>query len=142
MICRKGLLMVLVAALVVSISLPTRLFAAGPDKVKVAYVAIMNFAPLYVAIGRDFMKEQNIEVDMQKVASGTEAMAFLAQGSLDAGGVGITAATFNAFNKGFDMRIVALCRLATPEERAHDHPRPERPERLRVRSTPSPISRE
>ena len=81
------------------------------DKVKVAYVAIMNFAPLYVAIGRDFMKEQNIEVDMQKVASGTEAMAFLAQGTLDAGGVGITAATFNAFNKGFDLRIVGSAAL-------------------------------
>ncbi len=82
-----------------------------PERVKVAYVAIMNFAPLYVAIGRDFMKEQNIEVEMQKVASGTEAMAFLAQGTLDAGGVGITAATFNAFNKEFDLRIVASAAL-------------------------------
>jgi len=79
---------------------------ATPDKVKVAYVAIMNFAPLYVAIERGYMKEQNIEVDMQKVASGSEAMAFLAQGSLDAGGIGIQAATFNAFNKGFDLRVV------------------------------------
>ena len=86
------------------------------DKVKVAYVAIMNFAPLYVAIGRDFMKEQNIEVEMEKVASGTEAMAFLAQGSLDAGGVGITAATFNAFNKGFDLRIVASAALQPQKE--------------------------
>ena len=84
---------------------------AAPDKVKAAYVAIMNFAPLYVAIERGFMKEQNIEVEMQKVASGTEAMAFLAQGTLDAGGIGITAATFNAFNKGFDLRIVASAAL-------------------------------
>jgi NitT/TauT family transport system substrate-binding protein len=85
--------------------------SAQTEKVKVAYVAIMNFGPLYVAIGRDFMKEQNIEVDMQKVASGTEAMAFLAQGTLDAGGIGITAATFNAFNKGFDLRIVGSAAL-------------------------------
>ncbi len=85
--------------------------SAQTDKVKAAYVAIMNFAPLYVAIERGYMKEQNIEVDMQKVASGTEAMAFLAQGTLDAGGIGITAATFNAFNKGFDLRIVASAAL-------------------------------
>jgi len=77
------------------------------ERVKAAYVAIMNFAPLYIAIERGFMKEQNIDVDMQKVASGTEAMAFLAQGALDVGGIGITAATFNAFNKEFDLRIVA-----------------------------------
>ena len=80
--------------------------AVAADKVKVAYVAIMNFSPLYLAIERGFMKEQNIEVEMQKVASGTEAMAFLAQGSLDAGGIGIGASTYNAFNKGFDLRIV------------------------------------
>ena len=80
--------------------------SAAPDKVKVAYVAIMNFAPLYVAIDRGFMNEQNIEVDMEKVASGSDAMAFLAQGTLDAGGIGIGASTFNAFNKGFDLRIV------------------------------------
>ena len=85
--------------------------SAQTEKVKAAYVAIMNFAPLYVAIDRGYMKEQNIEVDMQKVASGTEAMAFLAQGTLDVGGIGITAATFNAFNKGFDLRIVASAAL-------------------------------
>lgn len=81
------------------------------DDVKVAYVSIMNFAPLYVAIERGYMKEQNIEVEMQKVASGSDAMAFLAQGTLDAGGVGIQASTFNAFNKGFDLRIVGSAAL-------------------------------
>jgi NitT/TauT family transport system substrate-binding protein len=94
--------MVVVLTLLLSFSAP----AAAADKVKAAYVAIMNFAPLYLAIERGFMKEQNIEVEMQKVASGTEAMAFLAQGSLDAGGIGIGASTYNAFNKGFDLRIV------------------------------------
>ncbi len=81
------------------------------DRVKAAYVSIMNFAPLYVAIERGFMKEQNIEVEMVKVASGAEAMAFLAQGSLDVGAVGIAASTFNAFHKGFDLRIVSSAAL-------------------------------
>ncbi len=86
--------------------------ASGPlDHVKVAYVAIMNFAPLYVAIERGFMQQQGIEVEMQKVASGSDAMAFLANGQLDAGGIGIQASTFNAFNKGFDLRIVASAAL-------------------------------
>ena len=90
--------------------------AVAADKVKVAYVAIMNFAPLYLAIERGFMKEQNIEVEMQKVASGTEAMAFLAQGSLDAGGIGIGASTYNAFNKGFDLRIVGSAAVQPRKE--------------------------
>jgi ABC-type nitrate/sulfonate/bicarbonate transport system substrate-binding protein len=48
-----------------------------------------------VAIERGFMKEENIQVEMQKVASGGDAMPFLAQGILDVGGVGIGASTFS-----------------------------------------------
>jgi NitT/TauT family transport system substrate-binding protein len=81
--------------------------AAAPDKVIVAYVAITNFAPLYIAIERGFMKEQNIEVDPQKVTTAADALPFLATGQYDVGGVGIAAATFNGFNKGLDFRIVA-----------------------------------
>lgn len=82
--------------------------AAGPaDKVTVAYVAITNFAPLYVAIERGYMKEQNIEVTPQKVTTAADALPFLATGQYDAGGVGIAAATFNGFNKGLDFKIVA-----------------------------------
>lgn len=103
-----GIAFILVCCFLVTTALPA---SAAPDKVKVAYVPIMNFAAIYVADGRGFMKEQNIEVDMQKVASGSEAMAFLAQGTLDAGGIGIQAATFNAFSKGFELRIVASASL-------------------------------
>jgi NitT/TauT family transport system substrate-binding protein len=113
---RKSSILAIMLALTLLFSIFGPKEACSLDKVKVAYVAIMNFAPLYIAIGRDFMKGQNIEVEMEKVASGTEAMAFLAQGSLDAGGVGITAATFNAFNKGFDLRIVASAALQPQKE--------------------------
>jgi NitT/TauT family transport system substrate-binding protein len=100
------ILLILLTLLLFRTILPSAISAAT-DKVKCAYVAIMNFAPLYVATERGFMKEENIEVEMQKVASGADAMAFLAQGTLDVGGVGIGASTFNAFNKGFDLRIVS-----------------------------------
>jgi NitT/TauT family transport system substrate-binding protein len=84
---------------------PTK--AAAPDKVTVAYVAITNFAPLYVAMERGLMKEQNIEVTLQKVTTAADALPFLATGQYDVGGVGMAAATFNGFNKGMDFRIVA-----------------------------------
>ncbi len=80
----------------------------GPaDKVTVAYVAITNFAPLYVAIERGYMKDQNLDVSTQKVTTAADALPFLATGQYDIGGVGIAAATFNGFNKGLDFRIVA-----------------------------------
>jgi NitT/TauT family transport system substrate-binding protein len=109
---RKNLVVVTVLAFAWALTVAAPKAApAAPEKVKVAYVAIMNFAPLYVAVERGFMKEQGIEVDMEKVTSGASAMAFLAQGSLDAGGIGIGASTFNAFDKGFELRIVASAAL-------------------------------
>jgi ABC-type nitrate/sulfonate/bicarbonate transport system substrate-binding protein len=88
---RTVAILVLIASLVFPLTA-----SAAADRVRAAYVAIMNFAPLYGAIERGFMKEQNIEVQMEKMASGSEAMAFLAQGTLDVGGMGIQASAFTA----------------------------------------------
>jgi NitT/TauT family transport system substrate-binding protein len=69
-------------------------------------VPLMSFAILYSALDNGFMAEQGIEVELQRVASGTEAVGFLAQGQVDVGAIGLAAGIFNAFSRGFDMRIV------------------------------------
>lgn len=81
--------------------------AAPPEKVVVAHVPLINFATLYVAIERGFMRQQGIEVELQRVASGTEALVFLAQDRLDVGAIGLAASIFNAFNRKLELRIVA-----------------------------------
>jgi NitT/TauT family transport system substrate-binding protein len=81
--------------------------APQTEKVVVAHVPLINFATLYVAIERGFMRQHGIEVDLQRVASGTEAVAFLAQDRLDVGAIGLAASIFNAFNRKLEMRIVA-----------------------------------
>ncbi|MDR7521774.1 MAG: ABC transporter substrate-binding protein [Armatimonadota bacterium] len=101
-LCTLLVLGILAAAL----ALPAR--AAPPaEKVVVAHVPLINFATLYVAIERGFMREQGIEVDLQRVASGTEALVFLAQDRLDVGAIGLSASIFNAFNRKLELRIVA-----------------------------------
>ncbi|MCW5692663.1 MAG: ABC transporter substrate-binding protein [Pseudolabrys sp.] len=88
-------------------------FAAGPaplnppQKVKVAYVPIMKFATMYVAAGRDLFKKYGLDVDLEKVKSGTEAIAFLTQGSVDVGGIAIVTSLWNSWNRGLDIRIIA-----------------------------------
>jgi NitT/TauT family transport system substrate-binding protein len=81
--------------------------APAIEKVTVAHVPLMNFATLYVAIERGYMREQGIEVELTRVASGTEALVFLAQDRLDVGAIGLSASIFNAFNRKLDLRIVA-----------------------------------
>jgi len=95
---------------------PTTVSAAKPsgpaDTVKVVHVPGLFFAPLYVAMDRGFFKEQNIEISLDKAASGSEVMAFLAQGQIDVGAVGLSAATFNTFAKGFDFKVIASAGIA------------------------------
>jgi NitT/TauT family transport system substrate-binding protein len=89
----------------------------GPaDIVKVVHVPGLFFAPLYVAMDRGFFKEQNIEISLDKAASGSEVMAFLAQGQIDVGAVGLSAATFNTLAKGFDFRVIASAGVAPQKD--------------------------
>lgn len=78
-----------------------------PEKVKVAYVPIMKFATMYVAADRGLFKKYGLDVDLEKVKSGTEAIAFLTQGSVDVGGIAIVTSLWNSWNRGLDVRIIA-----------------------------------
>lgn len=91
--------------------------AGKTERVVVAHVPLLSFAILYSAIDNGFMAEQGIEVELQRVASGTEAVGFLAQGQVDVGAIGLAAGIFNAFSRGFDMRIVGT---ASAWGRSHD----------------------
>jgi NitT/TauT family transport system substrate-binding protein len=78
-----------------------------PQKVKVAYVPIMKFATMYVAAQRGLLKNHGLDVEIERVKSGTEAIAFLSQGSVDVGGIAIVTSLWNAWNRGMDIRIIA-----------------------------------
>ena len=78
-----------------------------PQKVKIAYVPIMKFATAYVAADRGLFKEFGLDVELEKVKSGTEAIAFLTQGSVDVGGIAIVTSLWNSWNRGLAIRIIA-----------------------------------
>src|SRR5690606_11609898 len=54
-----------------------------PEQVRVAVVPILKFAALYVAAERGLFEKYGLDVDIDIVASGTEAIAFLEQGQID-----------------------------------------------------------
>ena len=113
-ITRRTLAMRAAAAALLTLSLGGAALAAEapapldpPQKVKVAYVPIMKFATMYVAAGRGLFKKYGLDVDIERVKSGTEAIAFLTQGSIDVGGIAIVTSLWNGWNRGLDIRIIA-----------------------------------
>jgi NitT/TauT family transport system substrate-binding protein len=78
-----------------------------PAQVKVAYVPIMKFAAMYVAEERGLFDKYGLDVDIERVKSGTEAIAFLSEGTIDVGGIAIVTSLWNGWNQGLDIRIIA-----------------------------------
>lgn len=78
-----------------------------PEEVRVAYVPIMKFATLYVAAERGLFEKYGLDVDIERVESGTEAIAFLTQDQIDIGGIAIVTSLWNGWSQGLDIRIVA-----------------------------------
>lgn len=80
---------------------------AETETVTVAYVPIMKFATMYVAAERGLFEQYNLEVEIERVRSGTEAIAFLSEGQVDVGGIAIVTSLWNGWNEGLDIRIIA-----------------------------------
>lgn len=79
----------------------------APEPVRVAFVPIMKFATLYVAEERGFFREQGLDVQLEPIKSGTEAIAFLSEGTVDVGAVAIVVSMWNGWSQGMDLRIIA-----------------------------------
>ena len=77
------------------------------DKVKVAYVPIMKFATMYVAAERGIFEKHGLDVEIERVKSGSEAIAFLSEGQIDVGGIAIVTSLWNGWNQGLDIRVIA-----------------------------------
>lgn len=78
-----------------------------PETVTVAYVPIMKFATLYVAAERGIFEKYGLNVEIERVESGTEIIAFLTEGQIDVGGIAIVTSLWNGWNQGLDIRIIA-----------------------------------
>lgn len=78
-----------------------------PETIRIAYVPIMKFAPLYVAAERGLFEKYGLEAEIETVSSGTEAIAFLAEGQIDVGGIAIVTSLWNGWNQGLEIRIIA-----------------------------------
>lgn len=77
------------------------------ETVRVAYVPITKFGTLYVAAARGLFDAYGLDVQIDRVASGTEAIAFLETGQVDVGGIAIVVSLWNGWAQGLDLRVIA-----------------------------------
>ena len=71
------------------------------------YVPVTNFAPVFVAKELGYFAEQGLDVEAVAFAGGSEMIAELATGRLDAGMGGAGPGLFNAIDRDFPIKVIA-----------------------------------
>ncbi len=72
----------------------------------VAHVPSTLFAPLYVAEARGYFQDERLDVQLQAVKSGQDAIPLAASGKLDAIVAGFSSGLFGAVASGLDIKVV------------------------------------
>ncbi|MCQ1954103.1 ABC transporter substrate-binding protein [Arthrobacter sp. zg-Y238] len=75
--------------------------------VKVGIVQLPIFAPIYVAEAKGYFDEAGLDVQLETVKSGQDAVPLASSGKLDVVAAGFSAGMFSAIATGLDIKVVA-----------------------------------
>lgn len=81
--------------------------AGAATKLQIGYVPSTLFAPVFVAAERGYFKDNGLDANLTPIVAGQDAMALLATGQLDLVAAALSAAFYNAVNRGLEVRFVA-----------------------------------
>ncbi len=104
-----------ITAIIVLVLLADAIFFAGCIEqkkeelltLKVAYIPITSFGPIFIANDEGYFAEQGIKIELIKFQSAQQAIPSLIQGNVDVSSTTINPALFNAIAKGANIKIVA-----------------------------------
>lgn len=86
---------------------PTAIRAQSRKPLAIGYVPSTLFAPIYVATAKGYLREAGFEPNLSPIVAGSDAMALTAQGQIDLVGAALSAAFFNAVQRGLEVKYVA-----------------------------------
>jgi NitT/TauT family transport system substrate-binding protein len=110
---RRILPLVLLAALFAACGSDSPDRPAATRTVTVAGPPSTLFAPLYVARERGYFKQQGLDVHLQNVTAGQDAIALVASHKVDAIVGGFSAGMFSALQRGLDFKVVGSMGAST-----------------------------
>jgi NitT/TauT family transport system substrate-binding protein len=81
--------------------------ASGTTTIRLGYVPVMIYAPLFVAAERGYFTDEGLKVELTPLQGGSDSVVQLAAGNFDAAVGGAGAGLFNAAARGVKFAIVA-----------------------------------
>lgn len=80
---------------------------ATPEPIRLGYVPVMIYAPLFIAQERGYFAEEGLQVELTPLQGGSDSVVQLAAGNFDVAVGGAGAGLFNAARRGVEFTIVA-----------------------------------
>jgi NitT/TauT family transport system substrate-binding protein len=106
------------AAALAAAAVPRAARAQAAKPLTIGYVPSTLFAPVFVAQERGYLQAAGFSATLLPIVAGQDAMALVAQGQMDVATAGLSAAFFNAVNRGLEVKFVA----STGYQPAKGHP--------------------
>jgi NitT/TauT family transport system substrate-binding protein len=88
-------------------ALPTAIFAQARKTLTVGYVPSTLFAPVFVAVERGYLRDAGFDANLTPITAGADSMSLVAQGQIDVAAAALSAAFYNAVNRGLEVKFVA-----------------------------------
>ncbi|MCC6972660.1 MAG: ABC transporter substrate-binding protein [Anaerolineae bacterium] len=114
MFTRKALFILLVAGMFLGLIAESVSAQGGTEKVRLGYVPVMIYAPLFVAAERGYFTAEGLEVELTPIQGGSDSVVQLAAGNFDVAVGGISAGLLNAAAQGLEFRIVGPMHTERP----------------------------
>jgi NitT/TauT family transport system substrate-binding protein len=86
---------------------PTAIFAQARRPLSIGYVPSTLFAPVFVAVEKGYLREVGFDAVLSPIVAGADSMSLVAQGQIDVAAAALSAAFYNAVNRGLEVKFVA-----------------------------------
>ena len=83
------------------------IFAQGRKPLTIGYVPSTLFAPVFVAVEKGYLREAGFDANLTPIVAGADSMSLVAQGQIDVAAAALSAAFYNAVNRGLEVKYVA-----------------------------------
>ncbi|HEY4439121.1 MAG TPA: ABC transporter substrate-binding protein, partial [Candidatus Elarobacter sp.] len=72
----------------------------------IGYVPSTLFAPVFVAYEKGYLRDAGFDATLSPIVAGADSMSLVAQGQIDVAAAALSAAFYNAVNRGLDVKFV------------------------------------
>lgn len=88
--------------------------SSGMQTIRLGYIPVIIFAPLFVGIERGYFAEENLAIELTTIPNTNDAVIQLAAGNFEIIFAGGNAGVFNALEQGLTFKIIAPMHSESP----------------------------